>query len=196
MNICKALYALVLGLVLTLGATSNVYALNRVEARGAVYDLSIKKWASVYTPYHPWYWNKAQMKAESQFITTAVSPVGAKGLGQFMPDTWEQMQRELKFQGDVMNPSLNIQAQAYYMDKLHSQFKKPRPESDKYSLALASYNAGLGNILKAQQVAGNTLYWQPTSEALCKVTGHHCKETNGYVERIWTYIREYEQRYK
>ena len=29
------------------------------------YDASIRKWASVYTPEYPWYWNKAQLIAES-----------------------------------------------------------------------------------------------------------------------------------
>lgn len=192
LSLCKAVLA---ALLLYWCLCTPVHALSRVEARGAVYDLSIKKWSGIYTPDIPWYWNKAQIKAESAFDTNAQSPVGAKGLGQFMPDTWSNMQSQLRFDGPSTNPSLNIQAHAYYMNYLRSQFKKPRPEVDKHSLALASYNAGLGNILKAQAKAGNTLYWEPTSKALCYVTGKHCVETNTYVDRIWMYIREYEGMY-
>jgi len=195
MTIRKALQSVLGAFLLYWCIAMPVHAIDRVEARGAVYDLSIRKWAELYTPEYPWYWNKAQLKAESNFDTKAKSHVGAMGLGQFMPDTWAQMERELDISGTPYNPSLNIQAHAHYMNKLRGQFKKPRPEYDKHSLALASYNAGLGNILKAQQKAGNTLYWQPTSSALCRVTGEHCKETNTYVSRIWQYIKEYEKRY-
>lgn len=195
MNILSACKALLGALLLWCILCTHVHALSLVEARGAVYDLSIKKWSAVYTPYQPWYWNKAQLKAESDFDSDAQSYVGALGLGQFMPDTWDNMKTQLKIDGLPTNPSLNIQAHAYYMNYLRSQFRKDRPEYDKHSLALASYNAGLGNILKAQAKAGNTLYWKPTSKALCTVTGYHCKETNGYVNRIWQYIKEYEAIY-
>ena len=159
------------------------------------YDTSIRKWASVYTPEYPWYWNKAQLIAESNLDTNARSPVGAMGVGQFMPDTWTQVSRELGFKSDssAYTAPLNIQAHAYYMRQLRNQFKKPRPEYDKHSLALASYNAGLGNILKAQQKCGNSLLYKPMADCLHKVTGHHHKETLGYVSRIWRIIRDYEK---
>lgn len=160
--------------------------------RNTLYDASIRKWSGVYTPEYPWYWNKAQLIAESGLNTNATSPVGAMGLGQFMPKTWEQMERELKFRGSAYTPSYNIQAQAYYMRNLRRIFRAPRPEYDKHSLALASYNAGQGNIIAAQKKAGNTLLWEPTSKALHLVTGHHSKETLGYVSRIWRLIKQHE----
>jgi soluble lytic murein transglycosylase-like protein len=82
------------------------------------YDLSIRKWNSIYNPEIPWYWAKAQLAAESALKPNAVSPVGAKGLGQFMPDTWNDMERELGFNGSEFTPVLSIQAHAYYMKKL------------------------------------------------------------------------------
>lgn len=160
------------------------------------YDASIKKWASFYTPEVPWYWNKAQLIQESRLDPNAKSHVGAMGLGQFMPKTWEQMQRELNITANAYAPTYNIQASAYYMRQLRNNFKKPRPEYDKHSLALASYNAGLGNILKAQQKGGNSLLYKPMIEALPKVTGHHSKETRDYVNRIWNIVRDYENNYK
>mgnify|MGYP001105881212 CR=1 FL=1 len=163
--------------------------------RSLSYDASIRKWASFYTPEYPWYWNKAQLIAESSLNPKATSPVGAMGLGQFMPNTWAQMQRELGFPRDssAYTAALNIQAHAYYMRQLRSQFKKHRPEYDRHSLALASYNAGLGNVLKAQRACGNSLLYAPMASCLHKITGHHSKETLSYVDRIWRIIREYEK---
>lgn len=185
--------ARVIGLSLILGLFSVGIEANPI--RDYTYDASIRKWASFYTPEYPWYWNKAQLIAESNLNPNAKSPVGAMGLGQFMPDTWTQMQRELGFKASTSayTSSLNIQAHAYYMRQLRNQFKKPRPEYDKHSLALASYNAGLGNILKAQRECGNSLLYKPMTDCLHKVTGHHHKETLGYVSRIWRIIRDYEK---
>lgn len=153
-----------------------------------LYDASIKRWAALYTPQHPWYWNKAQLIAESALDPNAVSSVGAMGLGQFMPGTWEQMERELGWFGSPFETGLNIQAHAYYMSKLIGQFKADRPYKDKYSLALASYNAGLGNVLKAQKKGGGSLLYKPMIDHLHLVTGNHSIETKTYVNRIWSYI--------
>lgn len=161
--------------------------------RNTLYDAQIRKWNSFYTPSIPWYWNKAQLVAESNLNPNAVSPVGAMGLGQFMPGTWKDVSRELKFgEATAFAPALNIQAHAYYMRQLRSQFKRERPEWDRHSLALASYNAGLGNVLKAQRLGGNSLLYKPMANALHKVTGHHHKETLTYVDRIWSYVEYYE----
>jgi len=161
--------------------------------RTNVYDLQIRKWNSFYTPSLPWYWNKAQLVAESNLNPNAVSPVGAMGLGQFMPATWKDVSKQLGFgEATAFAPALNIQAHAYYMRQLRSQFKRERPEWDRHSLALASYNAGLGNVLKAQQKGGNSLLYKPMAKALPLVTGRHSKETLTYVDRIWSYVNYYE----
>ena len=153
-----------------------------------LYDASFKRWAAIYTPMYPWYWNKAQAIAESGLNPNATSPVGAMGLTQFMPGTWKDVSRTLSLNGSAYTPALNIQAQAYYMSYLMNQFKKPRPLYDQYSLALASYNAGIGNIINAQRIGGNSLLYSPMSKALPQVTGKHSIETTTYVRRIWDYI--------
>lgn len=192
----KAFKALLCIILLTLWGSPIVSA---NPLRNAIYDAQIRKWNSFYTPSLPWYWNKAQLVAESNLKPNAVSPVGAMGLGQFMPATWKEVSRELKFGEEGISnsptafaPALNIQAHAYYMAKLRSQFKRERPEWDRHSLALASYNAGLGNVLKAQRLGGNSLLYEPMANALHKVTGHHHKETITYVKRIWNYVDYYE----
>lgn len=190
MQLHRYLTAIISVLMLTLGVALSSAA---NPLRNAIYDVQIRKWNSFYTPSLPWYWNKAQLVAESNLNPNAVSPVGAMGLGQFMPGTWKDVSRELKFgEASAFAPALSIQAHAYYMLKLRSQFKRERPEWDRHSLALASYNAGLGNVLKAQQKCGNSLLYKPMASCLHKVTGDYHKETLTYVDRIWSYVSYYE----
>ena len=59
---------------------------------------------------------------------------------------------------------------------------------------LASYNAGPGNIIKAQKKAKArslpTDRWQSIVQTLPDVTGDHAKETINYVARIERYYDE------
>lgn len=184
-------FIVVITLVMTtLWGSPNVSA---NALRNAIYDGQIAKWNAFYNPSVPWIWAKAQLVAESRLDTNATSPVGAMGLGQFMPDTWSQVRKELNLPAtaSAYTSQYNIQAHAYYMNYLRSQFKKPRPEVDRHSLALASYNAGLGNILKAQAKGGNSLLYEPMAKALPQVTGQHSIETTTYVKRIWEYVGIY-----
>lgn len=190
MQLHRYLTAIICVLLLTLWGSPTVSA---NALRNTLYDAQIAKWNAVYNPSIPWVWAKAQLVAESRLDTNAKSPVGAMGLGQFMPDTWSQVSKELGFPVGVKAyaSSYNIQAHAYYMNYLRGQFKKPRPEVDRHSLALASYNAGLGNILKAQAKGGNSLLYEPMAKALPQVTGKHSIETTTYVKRIWEYVGIY-----
>ncbi len=158
-----------------------------------VYDNQIKYWVKYYSLGVPWYWVKAQLIQESSLQCDAVSYMGAKGLGQFMPKTWRDM--EVKLWGgeykDVFNPIYNIQATVYYNKWLMSQWRTGgnRTLEERWSLTLASYNAGLGNILKAQSKAGSNHY-KPMEDHLHKVTGiNNSKQTKDYVFRIRQYSR-------
>lgn len=155
------------------------------------YDNSFRKWTAYYTPEVPWYWLKAQCWQESRLKPDAVSPVGAQGVCQFMPPTWKDMQNKLNFQGDPFVPDLNIQAAASYMDQLRGVWnRRQRNNVQVHSLAMASYNAGTGNILKAQKASGNKRLWCEIQPHLVEVTGRHSKETTHYVEVIWKYVKQ------
>lgn len=132
---------------------------------------------------------KAQLLQESWFKIDAVSPVGAQGIAQFMPGTWTQMVRELGYPSSASpnDPEYAINAAAYYMNKLWNNWKSPRPNTDRYYLALASYNAGLGNILKAQKKSGGKALYEDIIAHLPSVTGKHAKETIGYIKQIKKY---------
>ncbi|MEN3167753.1 lytic transglycosylase domain-containing protein [Gluconobacter sp. OJB] len=81
-------------------------------------------------------WITAVMRAESQGDASAVSPKGAMGLMQIMPDTWRELRAALKLGADAYDPHDNIVAGGAYLRWLH----------DRYGDAgfLAAYNAGPG----------------------------------------------------
>jgi soluble lytic murein transglycosylase-like protein len=77
----------------------------------------------------------AVMQAESAFHPYAVSRAGAEGLMQLMPDLSEQMGVN-----DAFDPRENIMGGARYLKRLLDY------HGGNIDLALASYNAGPGNV--------------------------------------------------
>jgi soluble lytic murein transglycosylase-like protein len=84
---------------------------------------------------------RAVMQAESAFNAMAVSPVGALGLMQLMP----ALATELGVT-DPMDPRQNIMAGSLYLRQLLDAHR------GNVKLALASYNAGPGNVAKYRAV--------------------------------------------
>lgn len=150
------------------------------------YDRDIIRSVSKWWPRHTgWQWWKSQLYQESLLRPDAVSPVGARGLAQFMPGTWNQIAAELgvgHLSPHLAKPAIN--AGAYYMRKLARGWSSPRPDLDRWDLARASYNAGFGNILKAQTACGNPNLYADIMLCLQAITGRHSRETHTYVARI------------
>ncbi len=82
----------------------------------------------------------ALIHRESNFEPEAVSPSGAKGLGQLMDNT----ARELKVV-DVFDPHQNLDGSARYFVLLLARFKSAE-------LALAAYNAGPGRVQRYGEI--------------------------------------------
>jgi soluble lytic murein transglycosylase-like protein len=81
----------------------------------------------------------AVMQKESATRPDAVSPAGAIGLMQIMPDTG----RDLGYTPEQLrDPAINIEAGAKYLKQLLDQF------GGDAELALAAYNSGMGNVRK------------------------------------------------
>jgi soluble lytic murein transglycosylase-like protein len=82
---------------------------------------------------------RSVMKAESGFHPNALSPKGAIGLMQLMPDT-------ARFLGvDPHDPAQNADAGAQYLRELLAKYEN---DPDQVLLALAAYNAGPGAVDK------------------------------------------------
>jgi len=79
---------------------------------------------------------KAVIEAESNYLTTAVSPKGAMGLMQIMPETAKTYAVVNPF-----NPAENIRAGTAELSRLMTVYRNP-------ALALAGYNAGQGAVDK------------------------------------------------
>lgn len=96
----------------------------------------------------------AQIHQESKWNPRAVSSSGARGIAQFMPDTWRVWGRDLDQDGraDPFDATEAIDAQARLMCHLHEQIVASGIEGDPVRLALAAYNAGLDPVLRHRGV--------------------------------------------
>jgi membrane-bound lytic murein transglycosylase D len=116
-------------------------------------------------------------EVESSFDRRAVSPAGAAGLFQLMPDTAKRFglslwPRDQRFQAE---PSANASAQ--YLKSLHDRFQDWR-------LALAAYNAGEGTVQK--------LLDRYKTKSYDDIAGHLPAETQLYVPRVEAVILQRE----
>jgi len=157
------------------------------------YDALIKKTAQNYLPNIDWRLLKAQLAAESNLNPQAKSQMGAMGIAQIMPKTWEDIIKETNLPTDAnaYNPDHAIPACAYYMKQLSSKWSSEREEADRYCLALASYNAGFGNLLKAQKLAGGAAEYHAIIAKLPEVTGKNAQETQNYAPKIFSIFNYY-----
>ncbi len=121
----------------------------------------------------------AIIKAESNFDNNTVSHKGAIGLMQLMPTTAEEIAQKMgmpvESEDILYNPEKNIQIGVSYYKNLLTKYKYS------YLVALAAYNAGIGNVDK----------W--ISDGIIKQDGSNIenipfKETNNYVRKI---VRDY-----
>jgi hypothetical protein len=79
-------------------------------------------------------WIRAVMHAESFGDVRAISPKGAMGLMQIMPDTWTALRQRYHLGADPYDIHNNILAGAAYLRELHDRYGIPG--------FLAAYNAG------------------------------------------------------
>lgn len=97
----------------------------------------------------------AIMKTESNFNPDAVSPKGARGLMQIMPETGEWIARQsgiTPFHPDLLfDPETSIRMGAWYIADLQREFGGNR------IMVLAAYNGGRGNVrswLEENKISG------------------------------------------
>ena len=141
---------------------------------------------------HSWHLLHALAQAESSFRPAVVSHVGAVGLLQVMPATWQEIRQQAipSLGTDLTDPRDNIRAGGHYLRQMYNLWRAERPDRDRILLALASYNAGAGHLLTAQRLAGGANLFAPIAEQLPEVTGSHAAGTIRYAHKI---VHQYTQ---
>ena len=125
----------------------------------------------------------ALIRQESRFEPKIESSAGATGLMQVMPGTADWVASQIGLQDYTMsNPEDNIKLGTWYLDYTHREY------SNNSLFAVASYNAGPGNIADWIDRFG-------FSDPDTFVEQIPFPETKGYVESVfgnyWNYLRLY-----
>jgi len=171
----------------------------------------IKRYADTYRL--DWRLVLATMKQESRFHPGAESHKGARGLMQIMPLTAEEITERLDLT-DLEDPQNNIHGGVYYLRRLYDSYGGA-VEGDRIKLTLAAYNAGLGRINDAQDLAThlelNPMEWKNVRDVLPLLSRRHrdlhenvwqqerprsgwfgnSRETIAYVEGVMNHYDEY-----
>jgi membrane-bound lytic murein transglycosylase D len=116
-------------------------------------------------------------EVESGFDRHALSPAGAAGLFQLMPDTAKRFGLSLWPRDQRYQPEPSATASAQYLKYLHDRFKDWR-------LALAAYNAGEGTVQK--------LLDRYKTDSYDGVAEHLPAETQMYVPRVEAVLQQRE----
>ena len=128
----------------------------------------------------------AVIYVESRFKTDAISPKGAKGLMQIMPETakWAAPQINLEpFSEEMLfEPAYNIHLGTWYLSTLLKQFEDSMPA------ALAAYNGGRTRVRRWL----NEGTWDGTLETADSIP---ITETREYVQKVFKAHNHYERLY-
>ena len=104
---------------------------------------------------------------ESALQPTATSPAGAVGLWQFMPSTGKSYGLEINSLVDERrDPARSTEAACRYLKDLYAIYND-------WTLAIAAYNCGPGNVNKAIARSGGKTFWE--------IYDYLPRETRGYV---------------
>lgn len=126
--------------------------------------------------------------AESNLDSAAKSWVGARGIMQLMPNTFQEISSKNPEMARIDDPEWNIAAGIYYDRILWRQWAADSVEDNRREFMLGSYNAGRSTILKAQAMARRDSLdhraWPSIVRIAPKVDRWRYSETLGYVRRI------------
>lgn len=175
-----------------LAKASNVFE-RATTARAAKklserYDPAFRKYTKRYFgPAFDWRYFKAQGFAESGLKANATSWVGARGVMQLMPSTYQEIASHRPEFGPIDQPEWNIAAGIMHDRYLWNLWLKAVPDDERHRFMFASYNAGEGTINRAFAVArskGSVPAWSSIELIAPTVQRWRYLETLGYVRRI------------
>ena len=161
------------------------------------YDDLVRKYADEYG--FDWPLIVSLMYHESRFKKDAVSWAGARGLMQVLPVTAKRFGIT-----DLEDPEKSIIAGMKMLDWLYDQFELELPVQERTWFTLASYNAGLGHVYDARELAKElnldpNRWFDNVEVAMLRLSKpeYYSKATYGYVRGIEpvTYVRNIRKLY-
>ena len=133
-RVALLIVACVISVILSVSPAHAQMAATRVPAASDPFRAFVTEAAQRFSI--PAAWIRAVMRAESHGDRRAISPKGAMGVMQLMPDTWAALRVRYGLGRDPFNPRDNILAGAAYLREMHDRYGSPG--------FLAAYNAGPG----------------------------------------------------
>ncbi len=132
----------------------------------------------------------AFVRQESEFDTGAVSSAGARGLMQMMPAVAKQRAKSLGLPYSeaklTSDPQYNIRLGTMHFRAFYQAWR------GSYVLAIASYNAGAGNVRKWVEAFGDPR--NPSIDPIDWIEAIPFAETRNYVQRVIENIQVYRSR--
>jgi membrane-bound lytic murein transglycosylase F len=169
-------------------ALSAAAAAKEKKAATDRYDPAFRKYTKRYFgvgfDWHPF---KAQGMAESDLTPTARSRVGARGIMQLMPSTFQLIKTARPEFKSIDDPEHNIAAGIMH-DRYLWTLYKTSPHEERMRFMFAAYNAGEGTIKRARTTAVQDKLdaekWTSVEAVAPKVKPWRYRETLGYVRTI------------
>lgn len=129
---------------------------------------------------------RAVVAQESAFNPAAVSASGAQGLMQLMPDTVKHINSVGAVTVlDPFDPADNLAGGSWYLKWVYGQVPAKAREADRWSFALAGYNAGIGRVSSLLASAGSS------DVAFAAIEAKLPAETRAYVPKVLSRWKAY-----
>jgi soluble lytic murein transglycosylase len=157
-----------------------VWVARAARNKGSAYYVS-QAYPTIATSASPRLWSLTHgiTRQESSFDRAAVSHAGARGLMQLMPGTAREQAGKMGYGYDygrlTADPAYNVMLGSAYFARLLDQWDGNVP------LAVASYNAGAGNVRKWVNAYGDP---RGGTDVLRWIEQIPFSETKGYVQRV------------
>jgi len=114
---------------------------------------------------------------ESNHNPNAISPKGARGIGQVVRETWNECASEMgvdwDYDSDSFDPQKNMRVSEYYLNVIIPRYLKHYDIPDTVETRLAAYNCGIGRLNKDYKQYGGS--WKQGIP----------QETRNYIEKYY-----------
>ena len=155
------------------------------------YDPIFRKYSKRYfSVAFDWRYFKAQAMAESDLNPQARSRVGARGLMQLMPSTYQAIATNRRDFTSIDDPEWNIAAGILHDRDTWRMWEKAVPADERHPFMFGTYNAGEGPITRAAAMARakklDHARWPSIEQVAPEIPRWRYQETLGYVRKIGT----------